>query len=317
MRELGRAVGAGTHASETAASILRVAGLKSLTAIARRRAAWFFRDRMPLRKVERDVQGVHMVLPWAHRLPDYADANPNYGQNLVELARLLAETSALSVMDIGANVGDSALQILHSTDGKVLCVEGDTAYLEFLHLNVDNDDRITVVEALLTVDHAGERTKAVRAGGTTRFVSGEAHDATPSVTPTTLRAEFPDFADLRLVKSDTDGYDVSLVPAVAKEWAHAHPVLFFEYDPYLIRLANLDPLAVWPRLQELGYTDIAVWDNGGTPVGRMTTATIGERAAVLDSIPGNRPAARSYWDVALVHADDDLGRAALDQLIPA
>ena len=96
---------------------------------------------MPLRKVVRDVQGVRMVLPWSHRLPDYATHNPNYGQNLVEVARLLAETRPLTVMDIGANVGDSALQILHAADGKVLCVEGDTAYLEFLHLNVDNDER--------------------------------------------------------------------------------------------------------------------------------------------------------------------------------
>ena len=158
----------------------------------------------------------------------------------------------------------------------------------------------------------------MRTGGTTRFVSGDADDAMPSVTPAALRAEFPDFADLRLVKSDTDGYDVSLVPAVAEEWADAHPVLFFEYDPYLIRLAGLDPLAVWPRLQELGYADIAVWDNGGTPVGRMTHRDNRSRGLpVLDDIPGDRPAARSYWDVALVHADDDLGRAALDQLIPA
>ena len=288
-----------------------------MVAIARRRAGWFIRDRMPRRKVVRDVQGVRMVLPWSHRLPDYAAASASYGQNLVDLARLLAETSPLKVMDIGANVGDSALQILHAADGNVLCIEGDPAYLEFLHLNVDKDDRIAVVEALLAVGEAGERTKAVRTGGTTRFVSGDADDAMPSVTPAALRAEFPGFADLRLVKSDTDGYDISLVPVVAEEWADARPVLFFEYDPYLIRLAGLDPLAVWPRLQELGYTDIAVWDNGGTPVGRMTTATIVERAAGLDDIPGDRPAARSYWDVALVHADDDLGRAALDQLIPA
>ena len=225
-----------------------------------------------------------MVLPWSHRLPDYAFHNPNYGQNLVELARLLAETSPLTVMDIGANVGDSALQILHAADGKVLCVEGDTAYLEFLHLNVDADERITVVEALLAVDDVAERTKAVRTGGTTRFESGAGDDAMPSVTPAALRAEFPDFADLRLVKSDTDGYDVLLVPAVAREWADAHPVLFFEYDPYLIRIAGQDHLQVWEQLRELGYTDVAVWDNGGAPVGRMTPETIGGFSGKSDQL---------------------------------
>lgn len=288
-----------------------------MVATARRRAGWFIRDRVPNRKVVRDVQGVRMVLPWSHRLPDYAAASASYGQNLVDLAQLLAADSPLTVLDIGANVGDSALQILHAADGKVLCVEGDTAYLEFLHLNVDADARISVVEALLAVDDGAHRTKAVRVGGTTRFVTGNANDAMPSVTPTALRAAFPDFGELRLVKSDTDGYDVSLIPAVAEAWADGPPVLFFEYDPYLTRLAGLDPLDVWPRLANLGYADIAVWDHGGTPVGRMTPANIGAKAAVLDDIPGERPAARSYWDVAVVHGDDELGKAALDQLIPS
>src|SRR5580765_7432966 len=222
--------------------------------MARRRLGWFVRDRFPDRHVVREVQGVRLVLPWSHRLPDYATAGSSYGQNLVELARLLgAGPRPLTVMDVGANVGDSVLQILNATDASVLCVEGDRAYLEYLHLNVDADPRVSVVEALLSVeDHSGV-TKAVRTGGTTRFVAGDSIDAMPSISPTRLRGEYPDFDDLRLVKSDTDGYDVELVPAVARAWSDSRPVLFFEYDPYLIRLAGLDPLAIWPQLEQLGY----------------------------------------------------------------
>lgn len=260
---------------------------------------------------------MRLVLPWSHRLPDYAAAGEAYGQNLVELARLLARgPRTLTVLDVGANVGDSAVQILNAADGRVLCIEGDRAYLDFLHQNVDADDRIDVVEALLAVDEHGSATTAVRTGGTTRFAQGEGGDAMPTVSPVALRAEFPAFADLRLVKSDTDGYDVELVPAVAEAWRDARPVLFFEYDPYLVRLADLDPLAVWPRLEALGYRDIAVWDHGGTPVGRTTTAAIGAQSAALDEIPDGRPAARSYWDVAVVHEDDTEARRALDAMVP-
>jgi len=67
--------------------------------------------------VVREVQGVRLVLPWSHRLPDYATAGSSYGQNLVELARLLgAGPRPLTVMDVGANVGDSVLQILNATE---------------------------------------------------------------------------------------------------------------------------------------------------------------------------------------------------------
>lgn len=292
---------------------------QAIPSIVKRRAGWFIRDRFPFRPVVRQVQGVELVLPWSHRLPDYAAAGPGYGQNLVRLAAVLAEAGPLTVLDIGANVGDSAVQILHAADGKVLCVEADVAYLEFLHRNVDADERVDVVEALLAVGDAASARTAVRTGGTTRFADGVeagSGDAMPTITPAELRERFPAFAGLRLVKSDTDGYDVNLVPAVAAEWADARPVLFFEYDPYLTRLAGFDPAQVWSDLESLGYRHVAVWDNGATPVGRAPIDRIAEHARALDDQPGRgRP--RAYWDVAVVHGDDAAGRQAIEGMVSA
>lgn len=276
------------------------------------------RDRFPFRPVVRQVQGVELVLPWSHRLPDYAAANPSYGQNLVDLAIALGADSPLTVLDIGANVGDSAVQILHAADGKVLCVEADVAYLEFLHRNVDADERVDVVEALLAVGDAATARTAVRTGGTTRFADGQqpgAGDAMPTITPAELRAQFTEFEVLRLVKSDTDGYDVNLVPAVAAEWSTARPVLFFEYDPYLTRLAGFDPEQVWADLEDLGYRHVAVWDNGATPVGRASIDRMADHSRALDDQPRGRP--RAYWDVAVVHGDDEAGRRAIESMIGA
>jgi FkbM family methyltransferase len=293
-----------------------VGSLTELLKTMRRQTRWWVRDRFPNRKVVRDVQGVRLVLPWSHRLPDYAGPGSPYGQNLVELARLLAKAAPpLTVLDVGANVGDSALQILNAADGRVLCIEADTYYLDFLHRNVDNDDRITVVESLLAVDEAAAATTAVRTGGTTRFVRGAESDAMASISPARLRDTHPDFAQLRLVKSDTDGYDVALVPAIAEAWSEARPVLFFEYDPYLTRIAGYDPLEVWRRLEALGYLEAAVWTHAGTAVGRMTTAEAAARSRVLDDFPARRPNRRTYWDVALAHQDDDAGLEVLDTLV--
>ena len=132
-----------------------------------------------------------MTLPWPHRLPDYAGEGP-YGQNLVQLAAALSEPATpVTVLDVGANVGDSALQILHATDAQVLCVEADPYFLEYLHINVDQESRVDVVEALLTYDPSTAATTAVRTGGTTRFAEGAVGDALPTVTPEELRERFP------------------------------------------------------------------------------------------------------------------------------
>ncbi|WP_237690165.1 hypothetical protein [Nocardioides panacisoli] len=290
--------------------------LRHLAVSARKHAEWFVRDRFPHRRVVRDVQGVRMVLPWSHRLPDYAGNGP-YGQNLVQLARLLAEHDGepVSLLDVGANVGDSTLQICRATDARALCIEADPYYMDYLAANLGDEPGVEIVHALLATgeETAAART-AVRTGGTTRFTEGAAEDAVGSLTPSALRTAYPAFDRLRLAKSDTDGYDVELVPAIAAAWGDVRPVLFFEYDHRLSRLAGNDPLEVWPRLAELGYRDVAVWDNGGALVGRTTVADVPDATGALEEKVGVR--AVSYWDVAVVHAEDAAGRAALDELAP-
>lgn len=291
-----------------------VSTLRDQAVSLRKHVEWFVRDRFPNRKVVREVQGVRMVLPWPHRLPDYAGGT-EYGQNLVNLARLLADVSApVKMLDVGANVGDSTLQILEATDARVLCVEADPYYLEYLHLNVGDRPGVEIVEALLTAGERTDATTAVRTGGTTRFTEGGSGDALASVTVADLRAQHPDFADLRLVKSDTDGYDVVLVPALAQTWSDTRPVLFFEYDHVLSRVAGNDPLALWPRLAELGYRDVAVWDNGGGSLGRTTVDAVAASTGPLEQKVGARW--HAYWDVAVVHGEDADGLKALDQLVP-
>lgn len=284
---------------------------RSLAGRVRNRLSWTVRGLRPEREVRRVVQGVELRLPWSHRLPDYARLEPAYGQNIVALASALATDEPLRLIDVGANVGDTALQVLAAVDGEVLCVEGDPHWLTWLRRNVGHDPRVTVHPGLLWSGDGLPDLAPVRRGGTTRFERGSA-DAATVVTAVGLRAAHPAFDSVRLVKSDTDGHDVRLVPALADAYATAAPVLFFEYDHGLSRLAGNDPLEVWPRLAALGYTEVGVWDNHGAPLGRLPLARMVEVAGALD-VP--RPA-WDYWDVAVVHAGDGSGLAALVEVLP-
>jgi len=291
-------------------------GVPPLAKRIRKRLEWGVRDLWPHRRVVREVQGVRLALPWSHRLPDFADGDSPYGQNLVALAKGLAASGPLVVLDVGANVGDSALQILDACDARIVCVEGDLAYLPFLEENVGARPECRIEASLLapTAAKAAGQVAPVRAGGTTRFVAGSSSQVAPAVTPTELRLRHPWTEQLRLVKSDTDGHDVALVPAVAEAWADLRPVLFFEYDPKPTRLNGTDPMTVWPALEALGYRQFAVWDNGGHPLGRAGVSQLADAALALEK--GSSRAVR-YWDVAAVHTDDAEAAALIEELVPA
>jgi FkbM family methyltransferase len=280
-----------------------------------RRVGWRIRDTWPDRKVVRTVQGVPMTLPWSHRLPDYAGGDSPYGQNLVALADLLHDgEDPVVVLDIGANVGDSAVQIAHATDAEVVCVEGDPYYLGFLAANTGGDKRFHLEASLLVPDTNAAPVRPIRARGTTRFAPSRTAGSAATVTPAQLRERHPCTERLRLVKSDTDGYDVCLVPAIARHWSDRNPVLFFEYDLQLSRLAGFDPLLVWQELADLGYREVATWGNGGHPLWRSDISSMPRLSAILDAPKGRYEPI--YWDVAVVHHEDTIAAEAIASLVP-
>jgi FkbM family methyltransferase len=288
----------------------------------------FLRANLPWRRllggrtVHRRVQGVDLYLPWSHILPDYARIRPWYGQNLVALAEALQQRTAdasktLTVMDIGANIGDSAAQIIARTDAKVLCVEGDPYWATYLRKNLGGNDRAVIEEALLTPSEGQWATSSpVRTHGTTRFTQdAEKLGALPALSAQAMREKHPEFAHLRLVKSDTDGFDPILVPAVAEAWNDSPPVLFFEFDPILARAADdQDPNLLWDKLSKLGYSRLAIWDNTGDPLGQLEIGDAAKEAARLEPRPVHL--GYHFWDVAASHRDDLAAAAAFDELMP-
>ena len=241
----------------------------------------------------------------------FARARPTYGQNLVALAQGLQRAGGgpLPVLDIGANVGDSASQIMAGTDARVLCVEADPYWAGYLRRNVGGDARATIVEVLLTAgEGGGAGARPVRRGGTTRFVEQAGAGDLPALSVAQLRDLHPAFDRCRLVKSDTDGFDTTLVPAMAEVWKDRPPVLFFEFDPGLARLAgDRDPNQLWEQLSVLGYRRLAIWDNAGDPLGQLDTPDAAAAAARLEPRPVDL--GYHFWDVAAWHRDDGEAQA--------
>ncbi|MGN6161869.1 MAG: FkbM family methyltransferase [Marmoricola sp.] len=276
------------------------------------KARSFLPDDTPKRRM---VQGTPLWMPRAHRLADYAAHSPEYSQNLVRFAEVLDAGKELQFIDVGANIGDSTVQILAARPGSALCVEADGYWLPFLEKNV-TDLEATIAHHLLVPDgNTGtEARRPVRNNrGTTHFSTGEDAGTGSPIQISDLPATFPEFDNVRLIKSDTDGYDVVLIPALARTYAATRPALFFEFDVALSHNAgNTTPEDVFTDAVALGYSTFAAWDNRGLPVAVFHADGID--AAMVRHHADVAAGGTAYWDVAAIHDEDAAGREAIERL---
>ena len=190
-----------------------------------------------------------LLLPLSHELPFYRSDHPLYGD---AVGRIAAQLDG-PVVDIGANVGDTAAIVRAHSDAPVLCVEGDDVVFALLARNADRLGDVELEHAFVEASTAGG---VERARGTARVVAGSG----------TLRAkplarilgEHSRFSRPALLKLDTDGMDVPILLANLKLLQRVRPTLFFEYDPHLGARPE-----VFARLGEIGYATALVYENTG------------------------------------------------------
>jgi FkbM family methyltransferase len=272
---------------------------------------------LPNRPVRRRVRGIEMVLPRRHLLPYMAVDGSPYAQNLVDLAVLLGRRSDdLVIMDVGANVGDSALLILDEISCRIVCVEGDPEWLGFLEQNVGARPEVVIAPVLISGAGEEQLVSIVHAdAGTSQVVPAASRGSGVRTVPVgQLINSYPELERVRLVKSDTDGFDVELVRAYARAFAASRPVLFFEYDPRATRIVTpgVVPSELFDDLAELGYSHAVVWTNGGHVIGSSSVRGLTARSRVLED--ARTGLGYDFWDVAVAHADDADGIAALTEL---
>jgi FkbM family methyltransferase len=189
-------------------------------------------------------------------------------QQPLELGRLTSvvkkKFSSLAVIDVGANVGDSACIIKTSEEVPILCIEGDEYIFGFLQKNLAQFQNVTARKLFL-----GETTKEIRA-------SFEKSDWNPTLKPDesssrvvnlTSLDDFifrePGWQAFRLVKIDTEGFDCSIIRGATNFLRTVHPVIHFEYNR-----ENMDPIGepgipTLMLLSDLGYSQLAVHDHYG------------------------------------------------------
>lgn len=232
------------------------------------------------------IGAAELALPLSHELPFYRTDHPRYGDAVGRIAAVLGGP----VVDIGANVGDTAAIIRAHSDVPVLCVEGDDVFVRLLELNAEQFGDVELEQAFVRGSEPRSGMGGVeRARGTARLVGG----TVPTKPLAAILEEHPRFVNPALVKLDTDGMDVAIVMANQDLLAGAHPVLFFEYDPHLGATPE-----VFVALSHKGYETAVAYENTGEYRESVALSDTARIAVLHDEYTGHGGA--RYIDVCVL-----------------
>jgi FkbM family methyltransferase len=197
-------------------------------------------------------------LPFNHNLPSYQAENRLYDRFLPFLCRQIGDASGW-IIDVGANVGDTAVSMAQACQNPLLCIEGDSAFFGLLRQNVlPFEPRVRCREALVgTGRFSGKLTNT----GTTAYLSHSLSSPISSIPLDQLVAEAR-IDRLSLLKVDVDGYDSDVLLSGSHTIAKFKPILFWENACETDeQFSALDGL--YDFLTVRGYRYLWVFDNFG------------------------------------------------------
>ncbi|WP_116090375.1 FkbM family methyltransferase [Sphingomonas crusticola] len=253
-----------------------------------------------------DILGLPIDLPAGHLLDWHIYRNRRFDLPVAEISELIARKYEQPTMiDIGANVGDTAAFMLRRPDIAVLCIEGNDAFLPWLERNIARISKGSEIVAAY-VGFGNQVKGAVRTiHGTASFVEGS--QAIETLPLSEIIASKPRFGKSRLLKTDTDGFDPKIIMAAKDVIAEMRPILHIEYTPVGSPEVAREHSELVKTLTEIGYKRFHFYDNFGNHMIRLKTEDLGN----LDSLHAYVQSARKdkrtsvfYYDLVAMTDDD-------------
>jgi FkbM family methyltransferase len=241
-------------------------------------------------------------IPLSHSLPIVLKQYPNYAKNLARVASCVYDKyQHLTIIDIGANIGDSVFILREKVPCPILCIEGDPTFFQILQTNTATCGNVSIKQIFVgNTDEQANKELVI--------VAGTAHFAASSSTTTTFQklssilSAAPEFLNSKLLKIDTDGFDLSIIRGSLDFIQATKPVLFFEYDPFFLAKQNDDGISIFAQLHALGYHSAAIYDNVGNYLISLPLKEQNQIADLHQYLFGRN--GEYYYDICLVHEED-------------
>lgn len=232
------------------------------------------------------IEGRTAALTEKHSLPVLQRNFPMYDRFVPYLADIEQKKSGETIIDIGANVGDTLMAMFSHTGSRFICVEPDRDYLQKAKENVlmlEGKGRVALECAFVTDDANENYVVDVYADGTARKKAceeGEASEISSKTLIQIIEEREIQLEDVSLVKIDTDGFDADCICSGKKLWAEGQALAFWENDIQTYEQYK-KYLEAYRLLEDAGYTMFFCFDNYGNYMGKGNAEWICSVAAYL------------------------------------
>jgi FkbM family methyltransferase len=245
-----------------------------------------------------------ITLPSNHLLPEYQNAHPKYDRFLPHLVKYISESD--TVIDVGANVGDTlAGMVEQNFAAKYICIEADEIFYSYLQENIKKMKnallglQVETVKALIGKNISNVFLDGT--GGTKHAVIGNEG----SIKSLPLNKVISETENVRVLKSDVDGFDYDVLDSSMSVIQRHKPIIFFEcqFDFWYQKNGYYKTLKT---LESTGYCDWTLFDNFGEVVLRTTYLEVVFQLMeyVWQQNTGQTTRTIFYYDVLAVNGSD-------------
>jgi FkbM family methyltransferase len=242
----------------------------------------------------------NLRLPLSHELPFYRRKYADYAVNLGKVSFYARQKYPdLTMIDVGANIGDSVAIVHKYSDHPVLCLEGEPRFFELLKENTRNLPTVEVENTFIGAP--GDHVSSIDArGGNAQVLLGSTPGRASICTLSEALARHRRFSTAKLLKIDAEGFDCRIIAAESRLLKRNRPIVFFEYYPKCSELVGQKAFPVFATLSSLGYSMILIYQN----LGRYFMSLTLDQVDALQDLHHFISDLDGYCDVVAVHKED-------------
>jgi FkbM family methyltransferase len=261
------------------------------------------------RIVKTKIGKFYLYMREDHMLPTLLKYQTYYSTNLPRLAvELFKKYPDLKMIDVGANIGDTVALTRSQCSFPITCIEGDDDFFSLLEKNTKQFKDVRIFKQLLGDKNENVITKFKKNIETARIHNNQStvSDRTTLsvITLDHFLENHTDIGQSKLLKIDTDGYDMKILRGGLEYIENTRPVIFAEYDTVFFAEHGEIGTTTLLTLENLGYDDIIYYNNLGKLIISSSLSNHLLVKQMDDYIDMKQRTPFPYYDIVLFHKDD-------------